>query len=87
MAQENATVKQARKLSFVAIKNGKIDTYRSVVNKVKNVATIDGTKRGANLNLYTRFISDEAGNVIGQVFCNRPLSQDQADTHFATLAK
>ena len=86
MNPEIATVKQARKLSFVAIKNGKIDTYRSVVNKVKNVATIDGTKRGASLTIYTRFITDEAGLVIGQVFCNGRLTQDQADTFFATLA-
>ena len=85
MTQESKTVKQVRKLSFVAIKNGKIDTYRSVVNKVKNVATIDGTKRGASLNLYTRFVTDEAGEVIGQVFCNKRLTQEQADTHFASL--
>ena len=81
------TVKVARKLSHVAITPaGKIDTYRSVVNQVKRVCTLDGSKRGASLNLYTRMIVNESGAIVGQVFCNKTLTQAQANTYWATIS-
>ena len=87
MSQENAVVKSVRKLSAVAITPaGKIDTYRSVVNNVKKVCTIDGSKRGASLNLYTRMIVNESGAIVGQVFCNKALTQDQANTFWASIS-
>ena len=87
MSQENAVVKSIRKLSAVAITPaGKIDTYRSVVNQVKRVCTLDGSKRGASLNLYTRMIVNDTGVIVGQVFCNKSLSQEQANTYWASLS-
>ena len=83
------TVKVARKLSYVAIsQSGKIDTYRQVVNKVKHVCCKDksGTKEGATLTLYTRFIVNEQGALQGQVFCNKSLTQAQADTYWVSLS-
>ena len=80
-------LKVARKLSHVAITPaGKIDTYRSVVNQVKRVCTLDGSKRGASLNLYTRLIVNDTGVIVGQVFCNKSLSQEQANTYWASLS-
>ena len=80
-------LKVARKLSHVAITPaGKIDTYRSVVNQVKRVCTLDGSKRGASLNLYTRLIVNESGAIVGQVFCNKTLTQAQANTYWATIS-
>jgi len=80
-------LKVARKLSHVAITPaGKIDTYRSVVNQVKRVCTLDGSKRGASLNLYTRMIVNESGAIVGQVFCNKTLTQAQANTYWATIS-
>ena len=83
----DTVVKSVRKLSAVVITPaGKIDTYRSVVNNVKKVCTIDGSKRGASLNLYTRMIVNEQGVVVGQVFCNKTLTQEQANTYWATIS-
>ena len=80
-------LKVARKLSHVAITPaGKIETYRSVVNQVKRVCTLDGSKRGASLNLYTRLIVNESGAIVGQVFCNKSLTQAQADTYWTSLS-
>ena len=80
-------VKVARKLSHVVIsQSGKIETYRQVVNKVKNVCTVDGSKRGATLTLYTRFIVNDQGALQGQVFCNKPLTQEQANTYWVTIS-
>ena len=79
-------VKVARKLSHVVIsQSGKIETYRQVVNKVKNVCTLDGSKRGATLTLYTRFIMDDKGALQGQVFCNKTLTQEQANTYWSSI--
>ena len=79
-------VKSVRKFAHIAIgSTGKIDSYRTPINKIKNVCTIDGTKRGASLSLYTRFITNDKG-LIAQVFCNMPISQEQADKYFTAIS-
>ena len=85
--ESNTPVKQARKLSMVVIaKNGKVDTYRQVVNQVKRVCTVDGSKRGASLNLFVRPIYlGENDEVVALVFSNKPLTTEQASTFWKSM--
>ena len=82
----NDKVNLPRTLKFTPTKGNKFESYRHPINDVKKVCTVNGTKRGASTLLYFQVIENDKG-IQGIVWCNKPLSVDQALTYFQTLKR
>ena len=82
---DNERTKLARKLqAFKVSPTGKVDTYRTPVNKIKTACTVDGTKRGASTTCTIQPVYID--NVLkGFVVCNGNLTPAQALIYFETL--